>query len=146
MQYATYGQMLQTIGTDQMIALTDREQADAPNENTANAALQMASRKIDGYLTHRYSLPLSTSPETLQPHTIDLAIYSLARDHSALTDDIIERHKSAIRFLELIASGKAGLGVDEPKTSNPGDAQGSDNVLFDMPTGLVMSRKNLDGM
>ncbi|WP_273792382.1 gp436 family protein [Brucella anthropi] len=100
------------------------------------SALDFASRDVDGYLSARYPLPLPTCPVVLKSPTVDIAVYKLANRHVALTNTIEDRYKYAIRFLERLADGKAGLGVDEPRvssdptTSSGGAAFSADSRLF----------------
>jgi phage gp36-like protein len=56
---------------------------------------------------------------------VDLACYRLAVTHDRLTEELTERAKVARKTLEMIAAGKAGLGIAEPATGGepaPGGA------------------------
>lgn len=145
MTYATFQEMLDAIGRDEMITLTDRDNVGEPQEPVAQTALDDATDTINGYLTTKYDLPLSSNPKSLRRYAIDIAVYFLAGSHNQLTDDIKDRYKAAISFLKDVAAGKAGLGTEEPK-SEVTDADGSDNVLFDTPDARIMTRENLKGM
>ena len=146
MLYASYDQMLSAKGEDELRILTDREDTDAPNPQVALSALEDASRTIDGYLTHKYALPLSSVPAFLRRPCIDIAVYYLAGTHASLTDDIEKRYEAAIKLLEQIAKGMIGLGLSEPQAAVPEDADGSDNVIFDAPPERVMTRDRLRSM
>lgn len=74
-------------------------------------ALDSASGVIDGYLSVRYSLPLPTTPATLKDACVAIAVYRLASDPGALTDDMRQRYEDAIAFLKDVAKGIAGIGV-----------------------------------
>lgn len=85
-------------------------------------AIDDASAEIDGYLSARYALPLSSTPRVLKRPCVDIAVYVLANAHTRLTDTIEDRYNAAIKFLGLIGTGKAGLGVDEPSAQIEGSA------------------------
>lgn len=146
MNYATYQQLLDAKGREELIVLTDRDNTGEPNEAVALGALDDASRAIDGYLTHKYALPLASAPAVLRRHCIDIAVYYLAGSHSRLTEDIETRHSSAIRYLEQLAAGKVGLGISEPSDGVVDGADGSEDVMFDAPADRLMTRDRLQGM
>ncbi|WP_428527150.1 gp436 family protein [Roseibium sp.] len=146
MLYATYEKTLEAIGSEELAVLTDRENTGAPVRAVAERALEDASRFIDGYLTHKYQLPLVHAPDVLRRIAIDIAVYYLAGSHSALTDDIRARYEGAEKFLDKVSKGQIGLGLAEPAASTPDGADGSDNVLFDGPDDLIMTRDSLKGM
>lgn len=103
------------------------------------SALDVASRDVDAYLSVRYPLPLPSAPAVLKSPTVDIAVYKLANRHSALTQTIEDRYEFAIKLLERIADGKAGLGVDEPRVSNdPGTSSGG--AAFSANTRLFSRR------
>lgn len=111
MPYATLATISRLYGDD---LLTDITSEDADLVQAVTDALDQASAEIDGYLSVRYSLPRPNAPRVLERPCVDIAIYILAHAHTRLTVTIEDRYKQAIRFLELLASGKAGLGADEP--------------------------------
>ncbi len=45
-----------------------------------------------------------------------------------LTEDIVHRYEAAVKFLQLVAAGKVGLGVTEPAGEKPA-VQGN-GVMF----------------
>lgn len=141
--YATPQELAEAIGEEEARILTDRSGAGQRDDDVARRALEDAASLIDGYLTHRYSLPLHSVPRALRRIAIDLAVYNLAGSHATLTDDIKDRHKTALRLLDLMADGKIGLGLAEPADGKPSDADGSENVMFDAPAEMVMTRDRL---
>ena len=124
MPYATTATIARIYGDDFLSDITseDADQADAVLE-----ALDQASAEIDGYLSVRYSLPRPTAPRVLERPCVDIAVYILANSHTRLTTTIEDRYKQAIRFLELLSSGKAGLGADEPVIDAGGGAGNGGN-------------------
>lgn len=111
MPYANLATISRLYGDD---FLTDITSEDAAQADAVTDALDQASAEIDGYLSVRYSLPRPTPPRVLERPCVDIAVYILANSHTRLTTTIEDRYKQAVRFLELLSSGKAGLGADEP--------------------------------
>ncbi|WP_068317517.1 gp436 family protein [Polycladidibacter hongkongensis] len=146
MTYASIDELTRAIGEDELLTLADPQRSGKADLALVQTALDDASAQIDGYLTMRYQLPLTGKPVLLRRQAIDIAVYLLAQSHAQLTEAIETRYKHAVRFLERVADGKAGLGLAEPEATNPGDADGSDNVLFDAPPERMMTRQNLSGM
>lgn len=113
MTYATRQDMVNTIGERELIALTDREQTGAINDSVLNSALATAESEVDTYLASRYPLPFANPPLVLMAYTCDIARYHLARDGDVVvSEDMRERYRAAIRYLEKVAEGKVSLGRD----------------------------------
>lgn len=113
MIYATQQDIADIYGAQ---AVEDALPLDEPDvAGKVAQALRTASLKVDGYLSVRYRLPLSSVPEVLRQPTIDIALYTLAASHTRITDELKDRHDMAIKFLEKIGMGKAGLGDQEPR-------------------------------
>ncbi len=124
MAYASIATIIRIYGDD---LLTDITSEDAEQSDAVSGALDQASAEIDGYLSARYSLPLPTAPRVLERPCVDIAVYILAHSHTRLTTTIEDRYKQAVRFLELLSTGKAGLGVDEPAVeTGAGAGSGAD--------------------
>ncbi len=75
------------------------------------SAIGNASSEIDGYLiSGGYSVPLSPVPTHVKGHAVSISLYNLIVGRG-ITDDpadqeIAEKKKAAIRFLEGVATGK----------------------------------------
>lgn len=113
--YATQAQFIEAFGEPETLMLTN---LDSPNTTTVNPvpldrALTDASALIDSYLARRYLLPLASVPQVLIPYCLDIARYKLDRIRSR--EDVRQRYEDAIKWLEMVASGKVYLAVD---TSN----------------------------
>lgn len=113
MPYATKSDIINLYGDDHLIDLLPDNVADA--DATIDEALQSASAELDAYLSARYALPLKSQPVVLKRPTVDIASYVLAARQSRLTEVIEDRYEQAIKLARDIASGKAGLGSDEPQ-------------------------------
>lgn len=109
MPYALKADMLEEFSENELIQLTDRD-IPATGEivdAVLDRALSGASAEIDGYLV-RYAGQVLSLP-ILTRYCCDMARYRLYRD--AAPDEVRNRYKDAVRFLEHIAAGKISLGV-----------------------------------
>ncbi|EEG08959.1 gp436 family protein [Pseudogulbenkiania ferrooxidans] len=113
MSYATRQDMVTTIGERELIELTDREQTGAINDSVLAGALATAEAEVDSYLAGRYPLPFPNPPLVLTAYTCDIARYHLGRDGDVVvSENMRERYRDAIRYLEKVAEGKVSLGRD----------------------------------
>ncbi|QAZ67035.1 gp436 family protein [Solidesulfovibrio carbinolicus] len=118
--YATLDDMTAAFGLDELVAITDRDHADAVDVPLVDAALLRASSEADSYLARRYPVPIASPvPPVLVAAVCDIARYRLTGGPASETDPILERYRQAIKWLERVADGKADL----PGQSLPG--QGS---------------------
>lgn len=136
----------------QLILLAADEMSGNVDEDRVNAALADASAEIRTILKARYEMSDlerldSDSLFALRLYSIDITFYRVALSFSRLTDEIRERYNSAIKRLEAIASGKAGLSF-EPSGSPDGPEQQTVNspneVVIDVPD-RVFTRGRLRG-
>ena len=98
------------------------------DETVAQQALDDAAAEIDGYLMNRYTLPLPKPLRILTVYCCDIAVYRLCTGKRQLTEDIVHRYEAAVKFLQLVAAGKVGLGVTDPAGEKPA-VQGN-GVMF----------------
>lgn len=123
--YATKADIIKLYGEEHLDDLLPDDIADV--DESVDEALISASAELDGHLSARYSLPLKTIPIVLRRPTIDIASYILAARATRLTETISDRYEAAIKLAERMATGKAGLGSDEPTidTGNGSSQSGS---------------------
>ncbi|KAA6405749.1 DUF1320 domain-containing protein [Candidatus Tokpelaia sp.] len=88
-------------------------------------ALEQASGEMDLHLSARFKCPIEGAPLALQMLCANIAVYILANRHTALTTTIEDRYKQAVKMLERIAEGKAGLGADTPGIDIGGEISSS---------------------
>src|SRR5690606_31601370 len=94
-----------------------------------------ASRQVRAILLGRYSTAELERLDAegrglLLVYAMDIALYRVALSFSRLTDEIRERHTSAVKRLEGIAAGRGGLSF----TGGNGQAVNSPNgVVVDAP-------------
>ncbi|MGO1072566.1 gp436 family protein [Lysobacter sp. CA199] len=75
-----------------------------------------ADALIDGYLARRYKLPLPRIPKLLSTWARAIVRYKLhpQRHGDERTDPVVRDYRDALKFLELVATGKFSLGIDDP--------------------------------
>jgi phage gp36-like protein len=147
MAYATVQDMIDRFGEQEMIQLTDDDNA-AVQAAPVERALEDAQGLVDGYVGRIYRLPLTgctkpvpTEEEPLATElvahpllvrlTCDIARYYLY-DNLAPEHEVAGRYKAAEKTLQAIGDGKAGLSCPwggEPGTLVAGDAPGTGEVL-----------------
>lgn len=131
MPYASEADIVALYGETTLLdTLADPE---ADRATAVPKAITSASAEIDGYLSVRYRLPLPSSPAVLIRPASDITLYVLASSHTRLTDELRQRYEDAIAFLKLLATGKAGLGADEPRIENGTGGQTSGAAFFAKP-------------
>lgn len=127
MAYATQSDMAARFGEDELIELTDRERAGQIDVTVLESGLADASAEIDSYLAGRYAVPLAQAPRFLAGLCCDIARYRLCGTGMRTTEEINDRYKNAVRFLEKVASGAVSIGP-APAT---GQVPAADNpVMF----------------
>lgn len=137
MSYATPAQMIARFGDGEMMALSDRVGAGGVDLAVVQGALDEAGAEIDPYLAPRYALPLLTVPRIVAGFACDIARYRLAgAGGTTVTDEVRHRYKDAIAFLDRVARGQIGLGLDAASHT----AQSSNTVHFATPTVRVFDR------
>jgi phage gp36-like protein len=109
MAYATQDDLVARFGEKQIKALSDRDNTGAIDTARVDQALADMSNLIDGYLADRYPLPLASVPAQLVPLACDMARYLLAERP---TEEIRSRYEDARQWLDKVAQGKYGLGLD----------------------------------
>lgn len=109
--YATQAEMIARFGQKEVVALTDRDFTGVIDESVLTSALEMSGYEIDGYLGGRYTVPMPNPPQILIGFACDIARYRLCGTGGVqVTDEIRDRYKDAIRFLEHVAAGRVTLG------------------------------------
>ncbi len=106
------------------------------------SSIDAAISEINGYLARPYNLPF-TAPknERLKDLTVDITAYKLARDYGSLNEDIRQRYEDAIKYLSLVASGKAFL--PEPLYLETDEGGEADNNQASRGKPNIQSNKRL---
>jgi phage gp36-like protein len=148
--YCTEADLRGMIKSDVLGLLISGAETGTPEENQAKIgeiilqAIEDAGAEIDGYLAKLYTVPLVRVPQVIVKYAKDIAAYNLITRIGVGKDDDREqnyykRYQAALRFLELVAKGTVGLGL------NPPTAQAAGGFRMDGPR-RVFTRKNLKGM
>jgi phage gp36-like protein len=132
---------IETIVPEQdLIQLTD-DAVPATAIVTANVqkAVSDSGELIDGYLRHRYTLPLDPVPGLINTLACDIAIYRLyaRRPKLAPPEGIVDRYKEAIALLRQIQKGDITLGtgaVVTPETATESISATSATRIFTRDT------------
>ena len=139
MSYAAKANMIARFSEAEVIALTDRANIGVVDDTVLAGALAEADAEIDPYLAPRHVLPLASVPRILTGFACDIARYRLCGSGGVTeTDEIRNRYKDAIKFLESVASGKIGLGLDAANNI----AKPANTVQFSAPGARVFDRGN----
>ena len=114
MSYITKNDLLEELGEDKLLQLTDNTRSGVVDENKVNKAISFAVGTFEAYARTRYTLPVPVT-EKVKSTCLDLAVYQLRRGR-ATTDEAIRNLKMAlydpaIKFLEALQSGRAALDV-----------------------------------
>lgn len=122
MPYATTDDVIALHGQRFVDDVADRDEDGEVDLSSVQAALVAAEAEINSRLSVRYQTPLASTPEIVKIAAVEIAVYRLANNGGALTDDIRKRYEDFIALFKDIAAGKANLGdpdLDQP--AEPGD-------------------------
>ncbi|KGT95304.1 hypothetical protein NG99_04605 [Erwinia typographi] len=111
--YATRDDMVKRFGEREVSEITNVSDIDIDDDGVLDFALQAASDEIDGYIAGRYTLPLKARPPILTGIACDIARYRLTGTERLCTDEIRDRYRDGIRYLEKVAKGDVSLGSGE---------------------------------
>lgn len=132
MSYLTQQDLLDEMGEDLLVKLTDDAGTGEVGETRVLKAIEFASGTFDAYARSRYSLPVPATP-LVKATCLDLAIFHLYKSRGTLAKggvyEIREaNYKAAVALLRDMSVGKVSLDVpaiEETKT-NPAS---SDEIL-----------------
>lgn len=104
------------IPPEAMRKAIDGQTVDPPNTEKAALALakiedaiEAAQDLVDNFLRSRYVLPLEVAPSTVTEIMVRVARYTLHNERAS--DEIVERYKEAMKWLQAIADGTMVLDV-----------------------------------
>lgn len=108
--YCNLPDLINRFGERELIELTDRNQDDAIDTASTDAAMEDAASIIDSYLLVRYCLPLASVPVVLRNYACDIAMYNLWNlRRMGDIETIRTRYEDAIRWLERVRDYKAEI-------------------------------------
>jgi phage gp36-like protein len=133
--YCSKQNLIDTFGNNELVSLTDRLGTGTIDDRVLNQAIQDASAIMDGYLGSRYQLPLANVPQSLIPLACNMTRYQLYDNEAS--EQVTERNKAALKFLESVAKGELSLGI-----STGGESATSTDFAEMQSAGSVFSRVN----
>ncbi len=126
MTYCTQQNLIDAFGEEELIQLTDRPDSNgqltgAIVDTVFNAALDKAAKRIDGYLSPRYGLPLQQAVIDASSLT-EMACYIVRKIlyADAPIDVVKDDYKDAIAWLRDVQSGKISLGIEDSMAVDTG--------------------------
>lgn len=127
MSYATQADMTLRFGDAEIVQLTDRANLPPVSIDAAvlGFALESADAEIDASLGVRYDVPLAAPPRRVVDLACDIARYRLYGQGA--TDEVRNRYRDAVAFLERVARGTAQI----PGAETPATASGGGSVQFE---------------
>jgi len=126
MAYCTQSDIEDRIPADQLVRLADFDGDAASDGDVLARAIADADALIDSYVGTRYSVPLSTVPDSIKLRSINIAIYFLYLGVRSVTDAVRAQHEDDLKWLEKIAAGAVALGIAEA----PSPADGTPSVEY----------------
>jgi phage gp36-like protein len=112
MSYSALSDITDDLDEEILIQLTDDEDTGAVNESRVTAAIAKADAEIDSYLSKRYTLPLSSTPEVIKKLSVDIAIWNLYSRRNKMEEVRKARYDAAVKLLVAMSKGDATLGID----------------------------------
>lgn len=114
MSYITKADLLEELGEDILVQLTDNEETGEINDSRIEKSIEYARGVFDAYARTRYSLPVPVTP-MVKAVCLDLAIFHLYKSRTSIAEGVYEIRKNAndeaIKLLTNISNGKAALDV-----------------------------------
>ena len=131
MAYLELQDLLDELGEDTLVQLSDNDETGEINEARVSKAVQYAQGVFDAYARTRYSIPVPSTP-MVKSINLDLAVFHLYKSRSTIDEGVYKIRKNAndeaIKLLTAINQGKASLDVPaaEETILNPAS---SDRIL-----------------
>lgn len=113
--YCDLDDIKKRLSEKNILELTDSDDMGEIDTEKSDAAIADADSEIDGYLSIRFSTPLSPVPALLKKLSVDISIYNLysLSDFEAIPELREKRYNDAIKLLKSIAEGEAGLDIED---------------------------------
>lgn len=131
MAYIELQDLLDELGEQKLVQLTDNEDTDEINRARVDKAIEYARGVFDSYARARYSIPVPATP-MVKSINLDLAVFHLFKSLATIDEGVYKIRKNtndaAIQLLNAINQGKAALDVPaiEETKANPAT---SDKIL-----------------
>jgi phage gp36-like protein len=122
--YSTKSDILAQTSDEELKQLTS-EDGSTVDDTIVNKCIADADSLIDGYLSSKYSVPLVTVPALVNKFSVSIALHNLysRRPALAMNETIRQNYEDAVEYLEKVAKGDVGIGIDpppiQPSTAKP---------------------------
>lgn len=118
MAYSTQADITEQMDEAVLIQLTDDDDRGVVDTSVTERAISRADAEINAHYQVRYDVPLTPVPDTIRDKSVDIAIYYLYCRRYDPPQNVIDRYKNAIRFLEKIMTGGIKLGAATPTVTD----------------------------
>jgi len=133
--YCTIQDLIDRVGEDELIELTDRSNVGELDAAVINGAIADASSLMDGYIATRYTVPLAVDfPVMLTRLCCNIARFNLYDTHP--TENVKQQFDATMKVLGQISKGHITLSLN---SGNEKPAQGDAVQMQTNPA--VFSRK-----
>jgi len=125
MAYSTQAEIEKKVPTDELLQLTDLEDAGAINTTVLDEAIEAADAEIDSFLRVRgETVPLTDVPTIVEHLSVALAIGELYSNRGSADEVVTKRVEWARKWLTEFAAGHVSLGDANHTDSDPASAGG----------------------
>ena len=126
MTYIPRQDLVERIGEEELVLLSDRNNDGEADEAVIDRALADATDELNMHLACRYRLPLVEVPDTLKRLAVNLCLYWLCDSARSMSELVKERYESGIKTLRALGNGTLRLGLPEleaPEENTGGSVQ-----------------------
>jgi phage gp36-like protein len=148
MPYCTLDDLKKQTREDILISLTcdPTEEVLEIKPEVVAAAIASADAEIDGYARTQYDVPFNPVPDIIRKFSVDITLYNLFSRRGVDKEkeaNIVDRYKSAIRFLENLAKGLVTIGA----TAGSGQSAPAPPIGMEIQSDRrIFTRNSLKGM
>lgn len=146
MAYISQTDLLDELGENVLVQLTDNDGDDQVDPVRIAKAIQYAKGVFDTYARNRYPIPVP-STEMVKAINLDLAVFHLYKSRTSIPEGIYkvkeEAKKDAIKLLSDISTGKAAL--DVPTAEETFDNPGTPSKVLTNKSNTKFSDEKLQG-
>jgi phage gp36-like protein len=108
MPYCTQNDLDILIPVVELAELTN-ESGDIPNLTIITEMINLVDAEIDSYISVRYSIPLTQTPEIIKGLSMDMVIYHLYSRRSTIPLIRRTKYEDAIKLLQKVAQGNLNI-------------------------------------
>lgn len=140
MAYCDLDDLKARVDEEELISLTDDDDAGDIDTEKTDAAIAAADALINAYCSRRYNVPFDPVPEIVTTLSVDIAVYKLFSRRGRAGDNTRNDYNDAVRFLKDVAEKRANIDgvVEEP-------AEKASHPVTITQSGRIFSRTKMDG-